>query len=854
MKSGVVFRTRRIFAAALIAVASAVASLAPHAMAQDSATATADKVSFNIPAQPLNAALRTFAEATHLQLVYSSDLATGLNSGSVSGSFTPAEALQQLLAGSGLSSRFVSAGVVTIEKAPAANGARLLGPVQVEGLQSVMPGANGSSDPTATEGTRSYTTNALTVGSKAPLSIKETPQSVSVITQQRIQEQNLTTLTDALNQATGVTLQQIGSLQTNFYSRGFNINTFQIDGGAPLGLGNNNFYFTTPDLAEYDHVEILRGSDALFGGAGQPGGIVSLERKRPLDHDQFTAEGDAGSWGNYRAETDATGPIGLDGALRGRVVTVLQDSDYFYQVASLRKELLYGVVEADLPWDTLLRVGGSYEQQDDVPNVIGLPRYSSGADLHLPVSTCLCANWQRWNFQTPEVFVELEHKFDDDWNAKLSATRLAQTSNEKVDEVSGAVNPVSLMSTLLGPVNDNFKAVQLGLDANLNGSFQLFGRKHDLTLGADYSDANSSLVQGVVLTTSRPINVLAFTPGQLDPEPASPPTTLNEQPNNATQDGLYGNLRFRVLDPLSLIGGFRLSDFHLDRVTKNFSATTGQLTSTSPLRYNDDDVLTPYGGIVYDLTNTYSLYGSYATIYQSQANDTDTSGAPLPPMTGDTYEVGTKAAWDDGALNASVAAYRADRNNGAVQAPGSLITGLNGSSCCFLASGEVISEGIDMEISGRLAPGWQLFAGYTYNYNYNEAGLASTTGTQFQTNTPKHLFKLWTSYQLPGRFDQWTIGGGGTAQSSNFASGTVCPTFNANGTCATTTLVPFHFTVGDYFIANARIGYQLNEHWSAALNLNNIFDRTYYQTVGSSASNNFYGQPRNFMLTIRAQY
>jgi outer membrane receptor for ferric coprogen and ferric-rhodotorulic acid len=202
-------------------------------------------------------------------------------------------------------------------------------------------------------------------------------------------------------------------------------------------------------------------------------------------------------------------------------------------------------------------------------------------------------------------------------------------------------------------------------------------------------------------------------------------------------------------------------------------------------------------------------------------------------------------------LNGSIAAYRADRSNGAVQVSANV--GPIGTSCCFVASGEVISQGIDMEISGRLAPGWQLFAGYTYNYNFNQAGTASTVGTQFQTNTPKHLFKLWTSYQLPGRFDQWTIGGGGTAQSANFAGGTACPSFNANGTC-TTALVPFHFTVGDYFLVNAAINYQLNEHWSAALDLNNILDRTYYQTVGASAGLNFYGAPRNFMFTLRAKF
>src|SRR5262249_38496977 len=132
-----------------------------------------------------------------------------------------------------LSYRISGNNTISIDKQDS-RGARVLSPVQVEGVQTA--GANGSTDVTATEGTKSYTTNAMTIGSKTPLSIRETPQSVSVVTQQRIQDQNLTDLTSALNQVTGITIVQQGNnAQTTIYSRGFAVGSFQVDGGTPLG-------------------------------------------------------------------------------------------------------------------------------------------------------------------------------------------------------------------------------------------------------------------------------------------------------------------------------------------------------------------------------------------------------------------------------------------------------------------------------------------------------------------------------------------------------------------------------------------------------------------------------------------
>ena len=202
-----------------------------------------------------------------------------------------------------------------------------IGTVEVEGAKTA--GANGSSDVTATEGTHSYTTDAMSVGSKTAQSIRETPQSVTVITQQQRQDQNITNLTQVLTQAAGVEVTTTNG-NAVYYSRGFQITNFQID-GSPIGA--NPFpSFAQPglatNLAEYDHVEVLRGPDGMFAGNGDPGGTVNLTRKKPLDHTQVIFEGAVGSWNNDRA-IDVSAPVLGTEAVRTRFVVEDQQQDYF---------------------------------------------------------------------------------------------------------------------------------------------------------------------------------------------------------------------------------------------------------------------------------------------------------------------------------------------------------------------------------------------------------------------------------------------------------------------------------------------------------------------------------------------
>ena len=226
---------------------------------------------------------------------------------------------------------------------------------------------------------------------------------------------------------------------------------------------------------------------------------------------------------------------------------------------------------------------------------------------------------------------------------------------------------------------------------------------------------------------------------------------------------------------LTLIFGGRLSWYKNEVDITRYDPNTGGILFTSLTKYEDNKVFTPYLGLVYDITKQWSVYGSIAETYKSQATNHKgpPPGTPLNPVTGRTYEIGVKGNMFNNRLNTTLALFSIKRNGQAVRDQTYPPTsGDLGSSCCYLDDGRIISKGIDIGVSDEIVTGWQILAGYTFNHNENKAGSG-----RYSTVTPKHLFKLWSSYELKGILDGLKLGGGITAQSDTYVSGTA-RTFN----------------------------------------------------------------------------
>lgn len=701
---------------------------------------------------------------------------------------------------------------------PARAAEQTLSTVQVRGQQPKdMP----------TEVSEGYTPRGVTVGTKLPATLKETPHAVSVITRQQIEDQNLSTLDEIMAQTPGVSVDLSGTgVIPAFYSRGYPVEYFQYD-GLPVQTGGASW--SQPDMVMFDHVEVLRGAAGLFNGAGQPGGVINLVRKRPLGERRFSGALGLGSWNTRRAEVDFSTPLNASGTVRARMAAALDKRDSHVDYANSDRRSLYGIVEADLGASTTVALGAGYQQRDWLPPMMGVPRYADGGDLKLPRSAFLSTPWTHWDFETTQVFADLTHRFDDDWQLKLAAVSDHETSDLKYAYVSGAVNRATLAGPrILGGANA-YDNRQLALDAMLSGAFQAFGRRHELVLGANWYDRKADS-QGGALPGFGGTAVDVF---HFDPAAYADPGAVNwtsDSRADTRQHGIYGAARLRLADPLTLLLGGRWSWWDVE----NRNMRTGAVASA----YEQSGKFTPYGGLVYDLDSTWSVYGSYAEIFRVQSNLKDEGGNGLPPVIGANYEAGIKGALYGGRLNLGLSVFRIVERNRGVQVSPTVID-----NCCYATNGKVQSQGIDVEAAGQLLPGWQLMAGYTWNTSkYKED--PKNQGQPFRTIAPKHLLRLWTNYRLPGSLSAWDVGAGINAQSGIYSEGG-SPAVRA--------------TQGGYAVASLRVGYRIDSHWSAALNVGNLFDRTYYTRLGSgnfgpANFGNVYGEPRNVQVTLRGKF
>jgi len=823
----------------------AFAGLVLPAMAAPAAAQDEARRHYQVPAGSLAEALGSFAQQAGVAVVFQPETLAGRHSDGLHGLYAVDSGFAVLLAGSGYRSERSDNGyrLVAEPQAPLGAGVMELGTTTVAG--------QGMGE--STENTGSYAPGLVSVGSKTPTSVRQTPQSVSVLTRQLIEDQQITDINQAMKATPGVITQSTTVRTQDFISRGFSIQNLQIDGAAPQSLGTamGSFYSSNIfDLAEFDHIEVLRGSGALFGGTGDPGGIINMVRKRPTAFNQFKFTLSAGSWDNYRQEIDLSGPLGWDGRLRGRLVVANTDRQYFIDNRATEKPLVYGVFEADVTDDTMLTFGVRYNKSHETGTQSSVPRYSTGADLGLPRHTGLTQNWSYIDVTAREYFAKVDHRINDDWKLNLSYTNIWDLGLFKTASTLNAVDPsTGTGATWYGTLSRQENQQHL-YDANLSGHFEAFGLDHELTVGADYQRIDSRWL-GTAPHAGAGGGVDVFDPDATPfPDQSSARNyTRDYSPNSQRQYGLYASLRLQLAEPLHLIVGGRAQRYHFWQTYQTLQ--NGAWTTQSNPDQRIATKVTPFGGVVYDLNDQWSAYVSYSEIFRPQSNRLAGplgSNNTLEPMTGKTYETGLKGELFDGRLNTNIALYYTTRENEATRDPAfPQQNNLFAGSCCWLPNGKVMSKGIDVEVSGELLPDWMLTGGYTFNLNRNRA-----TSTALSTVMPKHLFKLYTTYRLPGVLHDFKVGGGVQVQSATYVTGEAAST-DVNGN-VTSNLMPFDYKQAGYATWSGLVEYRVDEHWDLTLNGNNLFDKKYYETVGTSTYGNYYGEPRNFMLTLRGTY
>ena len=669
------------------------------------------------------------------------------------------------------------------------------------------------------------------IGTKLPLTIAETPQTISIIDRDRLDEQRLITLDDVMTNAPGITVQPGTRLRTAYYARGFIIDTLSFDGIPTSGW---NEAVNTEDMAIYDRVELLRGASGLLQGTGNPSGTINLVRKRPGRALTAEATLSAGNWNNARGEMDVSVPLDASGELRTRIIGVAEDRDYYYDAGHRRKFLAYGTIEWNLAPRTVFAATIKWQDVRDDGTYMGVPLYADGGELPIPRSRYPGAPWSDRNWSNVQMFAELRHGFASEWEARIALSRIVGDSDLTYASAYGAVNRATgLGPTLLGGAY-NFRNRETDLDGSLSGGFDLFGQHHQILIGANYWDGHTRQISYSLPDLMQAVNLFAD-----EPVTVARPVSRNwagEQTTRTKQYGGYAVIRLKLADPLTLIGGARLSWWQTRTVRR--ADIGGPLTPTGSYKIARE--LTPYGGIVWKLGGPFSFYASYASIFTPQ-NYLTHDGTVIDPMTGSNVEAGLKGEWFSGKLNASLALFRIRQENRAQLDPAHPCA--PGSVCAYIAEGKVESKGVDAEIQGELTEGWSLQAGYTYvDTEYlrdrTATGVASgNEGQSFSSFTPHHMVKLWTHYK-PAALDGRLGSGGGLNWQSSFY-------VISNGT---------RITQSSYAVVNLRADYALTPKVDLGVNANNLFDKRYFASLGGTAWNNWYGEPRSIMATLRVRY
>ena len=682
-----------------------------------------------------------------------------------------------------------------------------------------------------TEGTHSYTTGSTSTATGLPLSIRETPQSVTVITRQQMDDRGVQSIGDALRNTPGISTQKYDSDRTEFSARGFAITNFQYDG---VNIPYDGVYGENPnngdDASSLDRIEIVKGATGLMTGSGDPSATVNLIRKKPTKEFKASISGTVGYWDAYRSVGDISGSLNDSGSVRGRFVGAYSDKNSYQDHYSQKKDLFYGILEADLTPDTLLTFG--VDKSSTTPrgsSWTGNPVYfSDGGRTDFPRHFNPGADWSRRDFDDITYFASLEQALANDWKFKASIdqkttdhdTRLASASGGNPDRTTGEG-----MFLYWGRWEGH--RVQNTADVNVTGPFTLGGREHELVAGfmashsrqtgATYDTSAFELVPGSIYDWS----------GDL-PEQNFPKNGKYER--TQSQNGLYLATRLHATDDLSIILGSRLSTF---KYNEDYSYYPGAGLDDTHASYKEHGVVTPYAGVVYDLDDTYSAYASYTSIYQPQTYK-DANGSTLAPVEGASYEAGLKAAYFDGRLNASLAFFRIEQDNLAESIGTNPVT----NEGIYKAIDGATTKGLELELAGEAAEGWNLSAGYTYART-RDADEQRIFGFPLATSKPEHVVRTFTTYRLPGALDQVTIGGGISWQSA-FYGKIYSPTTGGDT----------RIKQGGYTLVDLMSRYQFNENLSFTVNANNVFDKRYLTGLGNFDTT-YYGEPRNVMLTTK---
>lgn len=776
-----------------------------------SQTALADRVFVDIQAAPIDECLAQLAEQTRTLISADADHAKHARCQAVQGQMPVQDILENLLAGTGLvaqqkdSSRYVLVPADSLPQLPTR---------EIAGLERLEVVGNSVS--------------RISSGATGlDLSAKDTPQTLSLIDLDFIQDFNLSNIEEVMEQSTGVYRYKWGfSDRTEFMSRGYGINAFVKD-GMPSAIGGTQEHRL--DSVVYERIEVLRGASGFMEGVGEPSATLNLIAKKANRDSRVNMAAELGSWAHYRGELDATGALSDSGALAGRVVLAYQDNESHVDFQNSNKLVAYTNLHAHLGEQTEASL--SLHWQDNALNLNGwgLPIFfSDGSALHVNKKTNLTSPHAMNDNEYQGYQFRLTHLLNADWQLDF----VAQHTKTRLDYVQTQFRGQPDRQTGLGLIASDLAGYEdvkgHSLSLALKGQFYWFEREHKLNLAylrSDYTHNQGNLDQLVdgKFAPYEPFGSI-FERQLIDF--AAPEFHLTRiLTTDIKEQSLSLSAQINLTDQLRSVVGFK--GYKFDNLGRTWMPTA--VTETP----NDASGTSYYLGLVYDITDAISGYASYTDVYQPQLNRVDIDLKPLDAVTGVNLEAGVKGEFFDERLSINLSLFDMQKKNVAEVLEDYVDT----TPMRFRQIDGAQSDGFEFEVNGHLTDNWQLVLGYS------QFSLEDQEGEDINRGSPRKLFNLHNRYQ----WQDWLFGLGVNWTDDSYVSVFAVPGFEHG--------LPPGYRRGTVLdrkpgqtLVSASAKYQVSDNLSLQLNITNLLDKTYFDTYGPVPK--WYSQPRAFKLGV----
>ena len=641
------------------------------------------------------------------------------------------------------------------------------------------------------------------------LSVFDTPQSVSLIDNDFMEGFGLNEVNDVLKLTTGVNVEEVETDRTYYNSRGFDIKSMQVDGhGLPFTWNVHGEL----DTVIYERVEVIRGANGLLTGTGNPSGTINYVRKRPTNDFQGSIKLTQGSWSNSRAELDISIPFTDSGSWAGRAIVAGVDKESYLRDNEQQRQIFYGVIDGQLTRNSTLALGYTHHRNDSDGVMWGALQliYDDGTPTDFDVSSSTTMDWTYWTSTSRNAFAELQVDLARGWEWTTTLNYNDEESDDELFYTYGTLNQASGLGLFGWPGKYVSSVEQKLIDSTLAGSFSLGGREHELFMGLNISQSKNGYLDHSIPATDPAWGALPAFPGWDGSEIARP----DFQPPFVAQDFDIDVNRFYIAsnwslnDAMNLIVGANVID------TEASGDSFG-----SPMNWSETEA-SPYIGLVYALGESVNLYASYSDIYEPQAELT-ASLNNIGPAEGKSFEGGIKAEFFAGGLLTSASVFKAEQDNYAEYAGFDAGSGLS-----YYAGTEVNSQGFELEASGRINDAVILQAGFT------QLDLEGQNGSAVRSYVPERTLKAGARFFPLANLEL----GASYRWQSDIYTGTA----------------PMRISQDSYGILSAYADYDFNDALNIALNINNLGDEKYLNSL--YWDQNYFGAPRHYSLSLKYSF